>query len=381
MHLSILYCSSFRNYTTLSLKKIPTGLIGFTGNNGAGKTNILEAISLLAPGRGLRNAHEEDLQMHSVQTPWAVHAEIEGKYGPQKIGLGHDPVKNRRIVHLNGEKIKSSMDRADIFRCVWLTPAQDRIFVDGASGRRKLLDRWVFSADPAHAGRITRLDRLLAERNRLLTMDWSDPLWFDAIEKDLAETALAVATARVDYLDKLKTRIQNESTNDLFPVPALDMYGFLEKRIGMEPALKIEEDYRAVLKKNRLSDKNMQATTIGPHRSDLSVFFQGKNMPAAECSTGEQKALLVSLFMAHSRLITQETGDAPVLLLDEITAHLDKNRTQFLLTHLLDLGAQIFMTATTDDPFIKAPFSALYHVDHAIVTQTPFSFSERVASS
>lgn len=367
MHLTALSCSAFRSYHGLTLPQLPQGLIGFTGANGAGKTNILEAISLLTPGRGLRGAGDVDIQNKTASTPWAVHARIDGKYGPQELGLGVDPIKNRRVVHLNGEKMKSAQDRADIFACVWLTPAQDRVFMDGASGRRKLLDRWVFSADPAHAGRITRLDRLLAERNRLLAMDRSDPLWLDALETDLAATALAVATARVDYLDRLRPEIAAQAL-PLFPHPALQMQGFLEERIGREPALAIESDYRATLKANRSRDKAVEATTTGPHRSDLHVIYTAKNMPARECSTGEQKALLFALFMAHVRLVTRETGEAPILLLDEITAHLDPDRRAFLLRHLLDLGAQVLMTATTDDQFDGADTAALYHVQNGAVT-------------
>ncbi len=367
MYVSALSLSNFRSYAALHLRDVPPGLVAFTGANGAGKTNILEGLSLLAPGRGLRSAHDDDIQnKSSPDTPWAVHARLNGKYGPQEIGLGHDALKKRRIVHLNGEKLKSNEERAEIFRCVWLTPREDRLFLDGASARRKWLDRFVFTADAAHAGRITRLDRLLAERNRLLSLDRVDPLWLNAIEDDLAATSLAVATARVDYLDRLRSEIPKTDPY-LFPAPSLRLHGFFEERVGQEPALQIETDYRRALERNRAHDRTVQATTIGPHRSDIVVSYTAKDMPARECSTGEQKALLFSLFMAHVRLITREMGEAPVLLLDEIAAHLDPDRRIFLLSHLTDLGAQVFMTATTDDAFQNVQDVALYHVNQGSV--------------
>ena len=361
MFITSLRLSAFRNYQTLHLPDLPAGLIGLVGENGAGKTNVLEAVSLLSPGRGLRNADLRSLQARATspeQTPWTLHARIEGRYGPQDLGVGIDPQTGRRRVHLNGEALKSQTDRADLVRCIWLTPAHDRLFLDGASARRKLLDRWVFSTDPAHAGRIARLDRLLAERNRLLSTPGADGLWLDAIEQDLSETALAVAIARTDYLDRLKTQLAAQEDQD-FPRALVALHGFLEDRIGKEPALQIETDYRHMLRANRPRDREAEATTIGPHRSDLFVTYADKNMPAPDCSTGEQKALLFSLFLSHARLLHEDGGEPPVLLLDEITAHLDPDRRRALLEQLLALAGQVFMTATTPDQFASLPASHL----------------------
>jgi DNA replication and repair protein RecF len=362
MHITSLSLNAFRNHAALKLRDLPSGLIAISGPNGIGKTNILEAISLLSPGRGLRHADTADLQaqhMDANTTPWSLHTQLQGRYGPQDMGMGFDPVSGRRLVKLNGETIKNQDDRNDLFRCVWLTPAQDRLFMDAASSRRKFLDRWVFSNDSAHAGRISRLDRLLAERNRLLATPSPDPLWLDALEQDLSETSLAIAVARTDYLDRLRHQIDRYQDAE-FPQPDIKLSGFLEDQIGHEPALAIEQDYRTALKQNRARDASLEATTIGPHRSDMMVTYRAKNMPASECSTGEQKALLFALFLAHTRLIRDEWGETPVLLLDEMTAHLDPARRDALLGLLHDLQCQTFLSATTRDAC--GTHSAIHHV-------------------
>lgn len=371
MHLTALTLSYFRSHVRFALADLPLGFIALTGPNGAGKTNILEAISLLTPGRGLRHAETADLQPHdtlAMTAPWSIHARVQGAYGPQDIGVGLDPLNNRRVTHLNGAKAKSTADLAEIVNCVWLTPREDRIFLDGASARRKMIDRWVFSADPAHAGRLTRLERLLSERNRILSMPRSDPLWLDALEDDLAGTAMAVATARVDYLDRLRT-VMDATPDDEFPRAQVMWTGYLEDQIGTAPSLQIEQNYRAVLADIRVRDANVGATTLGPHRADLDVVYRAKNMPAAQCSTGEQKALLFALFLAHARLVRNEVGDAPIVLLDEVTAHLDPARRTLLFSHLNDLGAQVFLTATTDDQVMDAPGVRTEHVGHTLECQ------------
>lgn len=366
MQITSLSLSAFRNYTTLSLGDLPGGLIALVGPNGAGKTNILEAISMLSPGRGLRSADLPELQSRDLAantSPWGIHARLIGRYGPQDMGVGLDPVANRRLVRLNGEPMKSSSDRADLMRCVWLTPTHDRLFVDAASARRKLLDRWIFSADPAHAGRTSRMERLISERNRLLAADRADPLWLDALENDLSETGLAIAVARTDYIERLRAQIE-KLDDPLFPHPDLHLSGFLEDRIGHEPALQIEQDYRDMLRANRPRDKAIEATSVGPHRSDLIVTYRAKKMPARECSTGEQKALLFALFLSHARLLrTEAMGDAPILLLDEITAHLDPARRDALLTQLSALAGQVFMTATTAEPFMSTPSTTIIEIE------------------
>lgn len=375
MHLASLFLTRFRNYADLTLRDLSPGLIALTGPNGAGKTNVLEAISLLFPGRGLRHARLEDMQSRGVpvaQGGWGVHAHIEGPLGRQNIGVGLDPATGRRVVHLNGSVLKSAAEQAELIRCVWLTPAQDRLFLESSSMRRKFLDRWVFGADPAHAGRISRLERLLAERNRLLTLDRADPLWLNAVEHDLSETALAVAIARTDYVDRLRMQIDATPADDLFPTPHIALSGFLEDRIGSEPAVAIEQDYRAMLHTQRARDAQFEATSIGPHRSDLHVQYAIKNMPASDCSTGEQKALLFSLFLAHVRLMhAQHDSEAPILLLDEIAAHLDHARRQALLARLRHLGAQVIMTATSADAFVDCGPIEMIEIENGVLKHRP----------
>lgn len=364
MHITSLSLSAFRNYDQAVLSGLPDGVIALTGANGAGKTNILEAISLLTPGRGLRNA-----DLHSIQNkdhtdttrPWSIHARLNGRYGVQDLGLGLDPATGRRLIKLNGEVLKTQGERADIIKCVWLTPVHDRLFLDAASARRKLIDRWVFTNDSAHAGRISRFEKLLRERNTILASDAPDALWLDALENDLSETGLAIAIARTDYVDQLRGQI-NKLQGDDFPRADIALSGFLENRIGHEPALNIEADYRAMLRANRPRDKALEATTTGPHRSDLRVIYTAKNMHASECSTGEQKALLFSLFLSHARLIRDEWDEAPVLLLDEMTAHLDAKRRDTLLTQLRGLGSQIFVTGTMTEAFTGCPDLTLINV-------------------
>lgn len=385
MHLSSLTLTAFRNYDHLTLSDLSSSFIAFAGHNGAGKTNILEAISLLSPGRGMRNAEIADIQqkgviptkagtspaldprLHGDDThPWAIHARMMGRYGPQEIGLGMDAIKNRRITRVNGAPVKSQADLAELVRCVWLTPLQDRLFIDGASARRKLIDRWIFTADPAHAGRMTRLERLLSERNRLLSMPRVDPLWIDAVDADLATTSIAVMSARVDYLDRLRGSVARTNTLH-FPTPTFHMTGFMDDMIGSVPAVAAEKYYLDRLHDNRARDAGVEATTMGPHRVDIQVEYPDKNMPAHACSTGEQKALLFSLFLAHTRLIRDECGEAPIILLDEITAHLDPDRRAALFDTLRNLGAQVFLTATTADQFNDIPSAQIFNVENGVV--------------
>lgn len=388
MHLTSLTLTAFRNYDHLALADLSSKFVAFAGHNGAGKTNILEAISLLSPGRGIRNAEIADIQQRTEQyhpgntwdpdvsrsrpaperhsSPWAIHASVMGRWGPQDIGLGIDPIKNRKITHINSAPAKSQSDLAELIRCVWLTPLQDRLFIDGASARRKLIDRWIFTTDPAHAGRMTRLERLLSERNRLLSMPRVDPLWIDAIDHDLATTAIAVMSARVDYLDRLRGSVARARSSH-FPTPIFHMTGFMDDIIGSVPAVTAEQYYLDRLHENRAHDTALESTSMGPHRVDIHIEYRDKNMPAYACSTGEQKALLFSLFLAHTQLIRDEVGEAPIVLLDEITAHLDPARRAALFECLHNLGAQVFLTATTSDQFSDIPSAQIFDVEDGVI--------------
>lgn len=380
MHLTSLSLFYFRNYTKIRLEPLSSGLVVLTGPNGAGKTNLMEAISILPPGRGLRSADTYDLHYRSpipenhvkipdereAPPPFALHAKIVGPYGDSQMGISVDPQTQKRIVHINGAPSSRSEDRQSLIRCAWLTPAYDRLFMDSSSARRRLIDRWVSTYDPAHTGRLTRMERLITERNRVLGMPRPDPTWLSAIESDLASAAVAVATARTDYVDRLRSNLeQNQDTP--FPMPRMSMTGDIEQKIGNIPSVAIEQEYAVLLQNNREKDKAAEATTTGPHRSDLFVHYAAKNMPADQCSTGEQKALVTSLFLAHARVLTSDYRDPPILLLDDMMAHLDGSRQTALIDILEQLGGQIFISGTEISPELKGRKMTTFAIQNAHV--------------
>ncbi len=378
MYLTSLSLSYFRNYTQIRLEPLSGGLVVLTGPNGAGKTNLMEAISILPPGRGLRSADTHDLHYRSpipqnhigiaderqTPPPFALHAKIVGPYGESQMGISIDPQTQKRIIHINGAPSSRSEDRQSLIRCAWLTPAYDRLFMDSASARRRLIDRWVSTYDPAHTGRLTRMERLITERNRILSMPKYDSTWLNTIESDLATTAVAVATARTDYVDRLSNNMEKHK-DPLFPIPIMSIVGEIEQKIGNVPSVAIEQDYTSLLQRNREKDKAAEATTIGPHRSDLSVHYAAKNMPANQCSTGEQKALITSLFLAHARVLTFDYKDPPILLLDDMMAHLDGSRQTALIDILEQLGGQIFISGTEISSELKGRKMTTFNIQNA----------------
>ena len=317
-----------------------------TGANGAGKTNLLEAISLLAPGRGLRGARLDE--MDRCDTPagegWTVAASVATPGGMVEIGTGHRPeTVNRRIVRIDGKPARSQTGLSDHVSAVWLTPAMDRLFAEGASGRRRFLDRLVFGFDAAHAGRVGAYEHTLRERARLLR-DGGDPVWLDALEGDMAERGVAIAAARRELTARLARLC--EAPSGPFPGAGIAVTGEVEAWLDDGPALAAEDRLRAALRESRAQDAAAGGAAVGPHRSDLAVRHLGHGMPAALCSTGEQKALLIAIVLAGARLETAERGRVPLLLLDEAAAHLDANRREALFQEILALGAQAWFTGT-----------------------------------
>lgn len=352
--------SFFRNYVSARLDTGGASVV-LTGPNGAGKTNLLEAVSLLSPGRGLRGASLEDYT-HRGGTdagtgPWAVSADIPDTTtgNPIKIGTGADPDKpgsTRRIVRVDGETQKSQAALAEYLSIVWLTPQMDRLFLEGASGRRRFFDRLVFTFDPAHAGRLTRYENALRQRSKLLREGKGDAAWLSSLESVLAETAVAVAAARNDLL----TRLQNAAKkavqdSEPFPRAVMALSGKVEEMLSISPALEVEEWLIEQFENSREEDAATGGAAIGVHRTDMKTRHAAKNMPADQCSTGEQKALLIAIVLAHARLIAAEKGRPPILLLDEIAAHLDDNRRQALFDLVNALGGQAWMTGTDDALF------------------------------
>jgi len=347
--------TNFRNYRAATLEADLRPIVLY-GPNGAGKTNLIEAISFLAPGRGLRRTTLEEVAFHEGDGSWAVAAEVEGALGLATLGTGierehEEGATVQRKCRIDRESVASAAAFADHLRVVWLVPAMDSLFVGAPSERRRFLDRLALAVDAEHSSRVNALERALRSRNRLLEEARPDPHWLDAVEHETAELAVAVAGLRAEALHRLDSVLASRQGSDFPPVEiALD--GWMEKLLPAHPAIEIEERYRTVLRDNRGRDAAAGRTLDGPHLTDLLVVYRQKGIAAADASTGEQKALLIGLVLAHARLITEMTGSAPVLLLDEVVAHLDPARRAALHGELAALGAQVWMTGA--DPALFA---------------------------
>jgi DNA replication and repair protein RecF len=349
--------TNFRSYHAAQVELAQAGPVVLTGANGAGKTNLIEAISLLASGRGLRRATTEELAFSEGDGAWAVNAELEGMLGLATLGTGIDPPAGEdsgstRKCRIDRESVGSATAFADHLRVVWLTPAMDPLFNGPASERRRFLDRLVLAVDAQHSSRVAALERSLRSRNRLLEDAHSDPHWLDAVEHETAEIAVAVAAARAETVTRLSGALTaaREAAQE-FPRAEIALEGWMEKLLPDHKALEIEDRYRALLKDNRARDAAAGRTLDGPHLSDLAITHAGKGIAASEASTGEQKALLIRLVLAHAGLIKDMTGFAPLLLLDEIVAHLDPARRAALYDALTKLGAQVWMTGADPAAF------------------------------
>jgi DNA replication and repair protein RecF len=347
--------TNFRNYHAASIS-VAAKTIVLVGANGAGKTNLIEAISFLAPGRGLRRATAEEVAFNEGDGSWAVAAEIEGALGLATLGTGierglEDSAALQRKYRIDREPITSATGFADHIRVVWLVPAMDALFAGAPSERRRFLDRLVLAVDAEHSSRVNALDRALRSRNRLLEEPRPDAHWLDAVEHETAELAVAVAGLRVETVRRLETVLKSRD-GSAFPPAEIALDGWMEQLIPAHPAAEIEERYRAVLRDNRSRDAAAGRTLDGPHLTDLKVVYAAKGIAAADASTGEQKALLIGLVLAHSKLIAEMTGHAPILLLDEVVAHLDPSRRDALHGELARLGTQVWMTGA--DPALFA---------------------------
>lgn len=352
--------TNFRNYRTATVETT-RDLVVLAGPNGAGKTNCLEAISFLSPGRGLRRARLEDIGNKDQNGSWAVSATVEGALGLATFGTGIDPplagetVSSRRC-RIDREPVSSASAFGDHLRIVWLTPAMDSLFTGPASERRRFLDRLVLAIDSGHSARVSALERSLRSRNRLLEDANADRHWLDAVEHETAQLAVAVAAARGETVMRLQKTLAERGAAQVFPTAEITLDGWMEIELLSEPALAVEDRYRAVLRDQRQRDAAAGRTLDGPHLTDLNVIYAPKNMPAKDASTGEQKALLIGLVLAHAGLVSEMTGIVPLLLLDEIVAHLDPDRRSALFDELAKLGAQVWMTGA--DPAAFAAVAA-----------------------
>jgi DNA replication and repair protein RecF len=368
--------SNFRSYRAAQIAIETPGPVVLTGPNGAGKTNLIEAISFLMPGRGLRRARLDDVARIGGDGSWAVAAEIEGMLGLATLGTGIEQpaaegTSRTRVCRIDREPVGSAAAFADHLHVIWLTPAMDQLFAGPASERRRFLDRLVLAIDAEHGSRVSALERSLRARNRLLEEQRPDPHWLDAVEHETAELAVAVAAQRVETVDRLQGALASRK-GDAFPSPAIALNGWLEKLLPDQPAVDIEERYRAVLKDNRARDAAAGRTLDGPHLTDLDVTYAPKGIPAADASTGEQKASLIGLVLAHAELLTAMTGFAPMLLLDEVVAHLDPNRRAALYDALDRLGAQVWLTGADPAAFAEIVSRAeMFTVGGGTIARSP----------
>lgn len=366
--------TDFRCYAKAELQADARPVV-LTGPNGAGKTNLLEALSFLAPGRGLRGARLNAVDRRPSPAadpagPWAVAARIFSPAGEIAIGTGRQAApdgedRERRVVRIDGVAAKGQAALAGLLAVIWLTPQMDRLLQEGASGRRRFLDRLVFAFDPAHAGRISAYEHAWRERHRLIEEGGpaADPAWLSALEERLAESGVAIVAARRELVRRLDLAAAAPGP---FPRPGIAVEGAVEAWLGQAPALAVEERLRAALAAARAT---AGPPAPGPHRSDLKVTHRRKGVPAEQASTGEQKALLVALVLAHARLMAADRGAAPVLLLDEIVAHLDEERRRHLFGALIELGAQAWMTGTEESLFRPLGDAAqFFHVKDAAIS-------------
>jgi DNA replication and repair protein RecF len=350
--------TNFRSYRSAEIE-VDADMVVLVGPNGAGKTNLIEAISLIAPGRGLRRATLDDLAFSEGDGSWAVSADVEGALGLAMLGTGIDApagieAPSSRKCRIDREPVPSATAFADHLRVIWLIPAMDTLFSGPASERRRFLDRLAVAADVQHSGRVAALERALRSRNRLLEERHPDSHWLDAVEHETAELAVAVAAMRAETVARLQAALAaRRESESMFPAAEVAVDGWIERLVPLHPAAEIEDRYRAVLRDNRARDAAAGRTLDGPHLSDFSVVHAAKGIAASDASTGEQKALLIGLVLAHAGLLTEMSGLSPVLLLDEVVAHLDPTRRSLLYRELERLGAQVWMTGADPASFAE----------------------------
>jgi DNA replication and repair protein RecF len=340
--------TGYRNYASLALTLDARSVV-LVGPNGAGKTNLLEAISFLSPGRGLRRADLGDVGRRPGDGGWAVAATVVNGAGAVELGTGlaltPDGPESQRRFRVNHAPARSSDALLEHLRVAWLTPSMDGLFTGPASDRRRFLDRAVLAIDRAHGTRFNAFEKAMRGRNRLLADAMPDSAWLDAIEREMAELGTAIAAARREWAS-LTAALIPQGGESPFPAAEIALAGTLEAELDRQSSVAVEDGYRRLLREHRPRDALTGRTLTGPHLSDLRVRHGPKQAPAETCSTGEQKALLIGLVLSQARLVTRVTGETPILLLDEIAAHLDETRRAALFAVLADLGAQTFMTGT-----------------------------------
>ena len=352
--------TQFRSYESLSLN-LPNAFcpVVLTGHNGAGKTNVLEAISFLTAGRGLRSARLSDvarrldgevpLGVETLPVRWAVSASVEVNGNQFDIGTGTVDGSDRRQIRIDGKNISKQAELARVFRCLWLTPAQDRLFCGDPASRRRFLDRLVQVFDPAHADRLSDYSAAFKQWSCLLREGRIDTVWLTSLEEQMATLGVAIAAERLDMVARLMIYLR-ANVIDYFPQAEITLTGVVEQALTEKSAVYVEEEFAAYLKKMRHVYAD-GGSVQGPHTADFKVFHRQKNLSGELCSTGEQKALLISIILSQMAVQMKEQGMCPVLLFDEAAVHLDARRRQVLFEVLADLPAQVWMTGTEESAF------------------------------
>lgn len=371
LSISQITLSNFRNYGALRLN-VDDAPVVLIGANGSGKTNLLEAISLLVPGRGLRRSPLSELQNKALpEKSWAVAIELQTTTGSLRIGTGRDNAVNnsegeRQLVHIDGKPTRGQSMLAEHIAMAWMTPDMDRLLAEGVSARRKFLDRLVYSFDPAHGGRVRVYEKAMRERLCLLREGRADVMWLSALENEMAQAAVAIAAARKHMIACLRGAIADGG--DVFPRADIDVRGTAEDMLENAPALPVEDALRVAFLRSRGEDTMRGTCAIGAHRSDLRVTHAAKRCPAETCSTGEQKALMIALILAYVRLLSQARRMTPLFLLDDIAAHLDDFRREALFEEIISIGAQTWFTGTDAETFTSlTPYTQMFQVESGMI--------------
>ena len=349
LSLTRLTLGRYRNYQSLSWQ--PGGrLVVISGANGSGKTNLLESLSFLTPGRGLRGARIAEVAQGGSGA-WAAHGRFQTPDGPAEIGTGTtDETPERRVFRLDGAAPRNQAELAARVAAVWLTPQMDRLFQEGASGRRRFLDRLVYAIEPGHAREVAAHDTAMAGRNRLLAEASRDGAWLSALEDAMARHAVAASAARLALVTQLNAALA-AGIAGAFPPAQLTLLSSIAERLTTHPALAVEDRLRDDLAAARLRDAAAGSAQQGAHRDDLALSDLATGLAATQASTGQQKALLIGVILGHAGLLARIRGAAPLLLLDEPATHLDPPRRAELYETLSTLPAQVFLTGTDAETF------------------------------
>lgn len=393
-YIEALTLNNFRNYESASLKGLHEGFIVLSGDNGAGKTNCLEAVSLLTPGKGIRGASLDAYRIASQSerkaasnagglssdvvpgvspARWSIFSSINSDTGTYKIGTGEDVSGRKRVAKINGEKIRALSALSEHLACIWFTPNMSGLFLGGASDRRRFFDRLVFAFDPAHAGRLRRYEQALYQRSKILKDAHQkgmrpDATWLDGLEISMAETGVSLAASRLELLSLLQEFCE-DFAQEGFPSAQMRLVGGIEGALVSRSALSVEDELKELLRASRSRDAVAGGAQHGAHRTDLRVVYQEKYMEAAQCSTGEQKALLMGIILSHARFIAARRGEVPLLLLDEIAAHFDPDRRAVLFDILQQMKGQVWLSGTEKSLFDELPDGQFIHVENGLLKQ------------